>query len=124
MSGRKRIMVVDDDERITDLLSEFCSDLGYEVKCVNRSPEAVGVAAEWRPHLITLDIEMPEMDGTEVLKSLRSDPATRDIPVLIISVLAKEGVIAPSAVQGLFSKPVKFSHLMGQIDQLLQPVGV
>jgi CheY-like chemotaxis protein len=121
MREKKKILIVDDDPLMTDLISEFCRELGYEVKAVNQSPLAAATAKDWRPNLITLDLDMPEMDGLEILKSLRADPQTQGIPVLIISARVREAEIPSEAVQGLFDKPIPFSTLLGQINRLLQP---
>src|SRR5262249_44315202 len=117
-SEKRKILVVDDDPLISDLLVEFCTDLGYEARSVNQSPSALAVALEFKPQLITLDLEMPGMDGIEVLKALRSHPDTQRIPVVIISVVAKEAGIAPGLVEGLFDKPIKFRNLMQRINGL------
>ncbi|HRY29967.1 MAG TPA: response regulator, partial [Elusimicrobiota bacterium] len=71
MSEKKKILIVDDDSRITDLLSDFCGDHGYEVKTLNDSRQVVSTAMAWRPDLITLDLEMPERTGLEVLQEIR-----------------------------------------------------
>jgi CheY-like chemotaxis protein len=119
MEGKK-ILVVDDDTNITELLYDFCSETGYDVKVVNRSPAALATALEFKPDLITLDLEMPEMDGLEVLKALKSHEKTRAIPVLVISSLVHQAAISPEAVQGLFEKPIKFANLLKQINQVLK----
>ena len=117
----KKILIVDDDPRITDLLSDFCADRGYDVKALNDSRLALNTAEEWQPDLITLDLEMPDKDGMEVLRNLRESPKTRNLPVVIISVVAHESAIAPETVQGLFDKPINFPGLIKQIQVLLQP---
>lgn len=123
MAHKKRILVVDDDDRMTNLLAEFCADLGYDVKTVNQGAEAVSVALLWRPDLITLDLEMPDMDGLEVLRGLRSWEQLRSVPVVIISVVAEDTVNLPESVQAWFSKPLKLKTLNDQIERLLQPSG-
>jgi CheY-like chemotaxis protein len=120
MAGKKRILVIDDDPQITDLLVEFCSNLGYEVIPQNDSVSAAAAAEAWKPDLITLDLEMPEKDGLEVLKELRTNPVTKDIPILVISIMAKEISIDPAMVQGIFDKPLRFQKILKQIDNLLQ----
>jgi two-component system OmpR family response regulator len=119
MGTGKKILIVDDDVRITDLLADFCVDGGYQVRMVNDSRQAVATARDWKPDLITLDLEMPDMDGIDVLRSLRSDPATRAVPVIIISVVAREAALLKESVQGLFSKPIRFHSLLAQIQTLI-----
>jgi CheY-like chemotaxis protein len=120
MGEQKRILVIDDDPRITDLLAEFCTNLGYEVIPVNDGLSAVAAVEAWKPDLITLDLEMPGKDGLEVLRELRAHPETRNIPVLVISIVAREAKILPDEVQGVFDKPIRFQELLSEIDRLLQ----
>jgi CheY-like chemotaxis protein len=121
-SRKKKILIVDDDPMITDLLAEFCGgELDYEVKCLNDSAQVAGTALSWQPDLITLDLEMPGKDGLEVLKELKADPATRGIPVFIISIIAHEAPVPAQAVNGVFDKPIRFQPLLKQIKTLLEP---
>lgn len=116
----RKILIVDDDPKMSELISDFCLDLGYEVKTLNHSVGAAALAGEWQADLITLDLEMPDKDGLEVLRELRVNPLTRSIPVLIVSVMAEEAKVAMDTVQGLFRKPVKFQSLLNRISGLLQ----
>jgi two-component system, OmpR family, phosphate regulon response regulator PhoB len=115
----KKILIVDDDPQITDLLAEFCAELGLVVRAVNDSRLVLAAAQEWRPDLITLDLEMPEVDGIEILKALRADPAVGRVPVIVISVLAKESTFLRGEVQGLFSKPIDFHAVLDRVRLLL-----
>lgn len=116
---KKKILIVDDDPRITDLLSDFCGDRGYDVMAVNDSRTAVATAKEWRPDLVTLDLEMPGKDGMEVLREIRAASDIGEVPVLIISVVARESALAKEPIQGVFDKPIKFTNLIKQIQELI-----
>ena len=118
---KKRILVVDDDPQMTELLTDFCDGLGYEVITHTDGPSVTAAAQAWKPDLITLDLEMPGKDGLDVLNELRADPATRHIPVIIISVMATEAGIPPDLVQGVFDKPIAFQKLLGRIGTVLSP---
>src|SRR5687767_6084558 len=112
MESKKRILLVDDDPRITDLLSDFCSDLGFEVKAINDSREALKTAVEWKPNLITLDLQMPHKDGLEVLQEFSRNSELRAVPVIIISCLAREASITAELVRGIYEKPINFKALI------------
>lgn len=116
-----KILVVDDDPALADLIADFCRDAGFEARTVTRSPQAVPTALEWRPHLITLDLEMPEMDGIEVLRQLQSRTETAHIPVVVISVVAKgaleRGLLAGTRM--VFEKPLRLQKFMSKLHDLL-----
>ena len=83
-----RIMVVDDTPANLRLLDELLRQQGYQVRLFPRGALALKAAAAHPPSLILLDIMMPEMDGFEVCRQLKANPALRDIPVIFISALA------------------------------------
>jgi CheY-like chemotaxis protein len=116
----KQVLIVDDDPRLAELIAEFCRDAGFETRTVTDSAQAFQTAKTWRPHLITLDLEMPGMDGVEVLRLLQSDPATAKIPVVVISVVAK-GALDQGLLRGarmVFEKPLSFHTLLGRLKEL------
>ena len=79
------VLVVDDDESTCDALQRLLSRMGYTAACARSGRDALDAAEAARPDVIVLDWMMPEMDGLEVLRRLRSTPATRDVPVLLYS---------------------------------------
>jgi CheY-like chemotaxis protein len=83
--GRPRILVVDDEEDVVDLLRLVLGKKGFDVQAAASGMEGLTRAQSTLPHLILLDIMMREMDGWEVLKLLKLDDCTRAIPVVIIS---------------------------------------
>ncbi len=116
----KRILIVDDEAQVTELLADFCSDIGCEVRMLNDSREALDVARAWKPDIITLDLEMPAPDGALLLQLLHADPLTRQIPVVVISVLAREVEFPEGEIQGVFSKPIDFHSLLVKLQTILE----
>jgi diguanylate cyclase (GGDEF)-like protein len=82
--GSSRILIVDDDSLVCDHLANLLEDLG-QVTAAASGAEALHLAALQTPDLILLDVEMPEMDGFEVIAALRADPSLRDIPVVFVT---------------------------------------
>ncbi len=82
---KHRILVIDDEPEITDIISAFLNNAGYEVKIENSSAGAVDLAGKFKPDLILLDIMMPFMDGYEVCAAIKADPAIAGIPVLFLT---------------------------------------
>jgi sigma-B regulation protein RsbU (phosphoserine phosphatase) len=88
------ILVVDDLKENRDLLSRRLSPLGYSVQMADSGPHALESVAANPPDVILLDILMPGLDGFEVLRCLKADPATQHIPVIMLSALDDEQGIA------------------------------
>jgi DNA-binding response OmpR family regulator len=83
--SRGRILVVDDEIYIVHILDFSLGMEGYEVITALDGEEALKKASETKPDLVVLDIMMPKMDGYETCKALKGDPATKDIPVILLS---------------------------------------
>ena len=122
----KNILVVDDvpDER--GYLVTVLSDAGYNVSEAADGAEALEQVAASQPDLITLDITMPEKSGVAVYRSLKTDDATKDIPVIVVTgvsddfkefISSRRQVPAPD---GYISKPVDHEELLKTVEALLQ----
>ena len=79
------VLVVDDDEFTCDAIRRLLDRMGYATACANSGSDALELIEQVMPDLIVLDWMMPEMDGLAVLRKLRSNPATKDVPVLVYS---------------------------------------
>jgi PAS domain S-box-containing protein len=84
-SERGRILIVDDDQTILDLLVELLSDEGYEVATATDGAEAFEVAQSFQPDTVVSDVVMPSVDGLELCRRLKANDATANIPVILIS---------------------------------------
>lgn len=82
MGVQKRVLVVDDDASIRELLATALEDDGYEVVPARNGEDALSVCERWRPDVIILDLMMPVMDGWTFAKRLRE---TDDIPIVVLS---------------------------------------
>ncbi len=103
MAGR--VLVVDDDPNVQEILREFLSAKGYEVISAGDGAEGLRRVKEERPHLILLDIQMPKMDGLEVLRQLRAiDPA---VGVIMITGVNEEEIARKAMELGAFDYIVK-----------------
>jgi CheY-like chemotaxis protein len=80
-----RVLVVDDSEPIRDLIVVNLELEGFEVRTAGDGLEALEVLSDWRPDVVTLDVVMPRLDGLDTLARLRADPATADIPVVLVT---------------------------------------
>jgi DNA-binding response OmpR family regulator len=80
-----KILVIDDEPEITDIIETFLENAGYEVKSENSSVIGIERAKTFLPDLVLLDIMMPFMDGYEVCKELKKDEDTSKIPVVFLT---------------------------------------
>ena len=81
----KKILIIEDEEIILELLQRKLAKEGYEVSVAGDGEEGLKVMKEVKPHLILLDIVMPKMGGFEVMEEMQKDPELKEIPVIVVS---------------------------------------
>jgi DNA-binding response OmpR family regulator len=81
----QKILVIDDEPEITDIIETFLENVGYEVKSENSSMLGIERAKTFLPDLVLLDIMMPFMDGYDICSELKKDLKTKDIPVVFLT---------------------------------------
>jgi two-component system phosphate regulon response regulator PhoB len=89
----KRVLVVDDEEDILELLSFSLSKEGFEVSCAPTGEEALKKVPSVSPEIVLLDIMLPGIDGLEVARRLKTDSSTRNIPIVMLSAKGEESDI-------------------------------
>ncbi|MFH1353235.1 MAG: response regulator [bacterium] len=116
----KKILVIDDEFAIAQLIKLYLEDKGYSVDTALSGTEGVKKAKEQKPDIITLDIMMPEMNGFQVMEVLKKDTDTSKIPVILISVVGgpqKERGFHLGAVD-FVSKPIDEDNLFSSIRKV------
>lgn len=88
--AKQKILVVDDELDVTELLEFNLKAAGYDVQSAEDGPTALKKARDTQPDLIVLDVMLPEMQGTDVCKELRRDPVTSAIPIIMLTAKAAE----------------------------------
>ena len=115
-----RILIVDDDEKVTTLLSRYLSSLGYEVMVTNQSAKAIAIAEQSRPDLFILDIMMPPPDGFVLTSMLSDDVKFARTPILIITALDNSNSRATTlGANGYLAKPFNLDELSAKITELI-----
>jgi two-component system response regulator MprA len=117
------VLVIDDEESIIDLIKLGLKYEGFEVVAAGAGEEGIAAAQRTNPIFIILDWMLPDMDGLEVCRRLRSNPTTRDIPILLLTAKDEVG----SRVEGLntgaddyLTKPFSFEELVARIRAILR----
>jgi signal transduction histidine kinase/CheY-like chemotaxis protein len=112
------VLVVDDSPRTVELQQAWLAQAGYRVATAFTGPEAVEKARTLRPFAITLDVMLPGRDGWEVLNELKRDAATREIPVVVVSVLEEEAFGLALGAMDYLTKPIDRATLLGTLNRL------
>jgi DNA-binding response OmpR family regulator len=118
----KRVLIADDEPNIVASLEFLMEQAGYEVKVAANGQEALELAASFRPDLVLLDVMMPGKNGYEVCQSLKSDPATRAVKVIMLSAKGRDIEVAKGLELGAdayVTKPFATRDLVAQIRDML-----
>jgi CheY-like chemotaxis protein len=120
----KTILVVDDELSNAEVLSLILEEEGYRVFCASNGRHGLERIDQVRPDLVVLDFMMPVMDGAEMGRRLRANPATRDIPIVMNSSLHEEALREHFADYDRFlRKPYNIDEALAAIARLLQKAG-
>ena len=124
MSGEP-ILIVDDNATNMKLARILLASEGYDVRTAADAEEALNVLKEFYPRLILMDVQLPGIDGLELTRRLKSDPATQDITILGLTAYAmkgdKERIIA-AGYDGYIPKPIDTRTLPELVAGYLQPM--
>jgi len=120
---RATILIVDDEPAIRDYEATLLGELGHEVLVAADGAEALELAATKSPHLVLLDIMMPELSGIEVCRQLRANPRTKDIRVIVVSAVDAKRALEESIIAGaddFLAKPIHALELMLRVRSMLR----
>jgi CheY-like chemotaxis protein/nitrogen-specific signal transduction histidine kinase len=115
------ILCVDDDPDVLKYLRLTFEDAGYGVLSASSHDEAIDGARQHGPDLICLDLAMPGKDGYDVMRSLRANPTTSAVPIVVVSVSADEARRLGSGARRYLAKPVDAADLVDAVREILAP---
>lgn len=122
-SGIKKILIADDRASSRELIREILEMAGYQVVEAADGAAALNMALELSPDLILLDIEMPALNGFNVVEKLREDPRFAATPVVALTASAMQGdreKALQAGFTGYISKPVRLAALRAEVARLLR----
>lgn len=118
--GKAIILVVDRDPHVRELESHFLNQAGYSVGFANDGEGALEQARKAVPDIIITEILVPGLDGLTLCRRLKADPRTRDIAVLVFSILAASGRAREAGADAFLLKPLAEHKLVDTVRKLLE----
>jgi len=105
------VLVIDDDATTRELLTHYLSEQGFNVQAAASGEDGLKLALELSPNVITLDVMMPDVDGWTVLNSLKGNPQTSNIPVVVLSMVNDRSIGMTLGASDYLAKPVNSASL-------------
>ncbi|MFB9266680.1 response regulator [Bradyrhizobium erythrophlei] len=116
--GAPRVLVIDDDLNVLDVMRRFLSKEGFDVLTAQGGREGLALARKVHPSLITLDVLMPEFDGWGVLRELKSDPELAPIPVIMLTIVDERSKGYALGASEYITKPIDWTRLRAILHHL------
>jgi DNA-binding response OmpR family regulator len=120
VAGTAIILCVERDPHVRELESYFLTEAGFDVNFAEDGLQAFELARTLHPTIVITEILVPKLDGLALCRRLKSDPATRDIAVLVFSLLAAERRAQDAGADAFLNKPLSAQGLKEAVRQLLQ----
>ena len=124
--GAARILVVEDSPTMVHVISYFLQLEGYAVEAAHDGEQGLAAARRQPPHLIVSDVDMPRMNGFEMVRALRADPLTSEIPILMLTArdsIDNETEGLATGADDYVAKPVEPRRLAARVKRLLRRTG-
>jgi CheY-like chemotaxis protein len=117
------VLLVDDNEQNVELLLAYLEELGCELRTAGDGQAALDEVAKKKPDLILMDVMMPRMSGFQACKRIKADPATRDVPIVMVTALNEVSDVeraVDSGADDFLTKPVNRVELLARTRSLLK----
>jgi two-component system alkaline phosphatase synthesis response regulator PhoP len=121
--GRKRILVVDDEKDLVDLITYNLQRNGFEMLAASNGNDAIEIAQREQPDLVILDLMLPGIDGTEVARRLKGDSRTAQIPIIMLTAKSEETDVVVGLTLGAddyVTKPFSMKILLARLNTVLR----
>jgi signal transduction histidine kinase/DNA-binding response OmpR family regulator/HAMP domain-containing protein len=122
-SGAPRILVVDDDQTVREVMERYLAREGFSVVTASGGHEGLRLARDLRPAAITLDVMMPDLDGWTVLAAIKGDPELADIPVILVTIVDEKNRGYSLGATDYMVKPIDHERLVGVLRNICGAIG-
>jgi CheY-like chemotaxis protein len=117
---KRRVLIIDDEEGFREGLADLLLMEGYEVAMARDAVEAVRILPEFKPQAILLDLRMPLLDGEGFMRGMSGLPATRNVPVVLVSARDDLRTVAERVgAAGYLQKPFEAAQLLSTLERVL-----
>jgi len=119
----KKVLIVEDNELNMKLFADLLDAHGYETAQTREGLKAIKLAKEFKPDLILMDIQLPEVSGLEVTKWIKNDDSLSDIPVVAVTAFAMKGDekrIREGGCEAYISKPISVASFLATVRKFVQ----
>ncbi len=123
--AKKKILVVEDDRDISELITYNLSREGFDCACLYDGGGAIDFVRKRKPELIILDLMLPEVDGLEICRTLKNDPATKNVPIIMLTAKGEEADVVIGLQMGAddyISKPFSPKVLIARIKAVMRRI--
>ena len=117
-----KILIVEDNEMNRDMLSRRLERKGFSIVMAEDGKKGVDMSKSENPDIILMDLSLPVMDGWEVTSTIKGDPRTKDIPIIVLTAHAMAGDREKALEAGADeydTKPIEFKRLLGKIKDFI-----
>ena len=114
------VLIIEDEPEISNLIRDRLEDEGYLTEVAYTGADAIRELGEKKPDIITLDVYLPDINGLNILKNLKSNSQTDKIPVIIVSSSDEEKNARDLGAQDYVKKPINFVKLFGVLQEIKQ----
>ncbi len=119
---KKKILIVEDDSVLQKALQEFLVGEGFEISSALDGEEGVTMSKAKKPDLILLDIILPKKDGYEVLKEVKADPETKNIPIVLLTNLGSLNDVEKALEMGATTYLIKADYKLEEISRKIKEI--
>jgi len=123
--AKKKILVVEDDRDISELITYNLEREGYEIACLYDGSRVVDFVNKRKPEIIILDLMLPEVDGLDICRTLKSDPDTKHIPIIMLTAKSEEADVVVGLQMGAddyITKPFSPKVLVARIKAIVRRI--
>lgn len=121
-----RILIIEDSPASMLLTVGILERAGHSAVLAETAAKGLAMARQQRPDLILMDIQLPDMDGLDATRLLRSDPRTSDIPVIALTNFAMKGdaeMMRDAGCDGYITKPIRYQEFLQEVESVISGMG-